>query len=321
MEREGSAVGALFLIFLLALLAGSLYLLYLNLPGDTIEYERVEIEQRNDFEENIVYSKSKQFYERMRFQDPIITYKIERACDSKKKNELREAFSILEEKTILTFSPSERGQITILCTELAPEAETEDYFVAGEGGPTEVINTSLYAVIFSGKVSFFREEKCENPNIALHEILHVLGFDHNDNPRSILFPTLDCEQEIDDNIIKDINSLYSIEGQPDLKIESVDASKSGRYLNFEIEVSNQGLKNARDVSLRVYYDGKLIKFEGDREELELEDIEVGTRKVLTVANARISRSSQKIRFVVDEENSVDEIFEDNNDLELVLVGA
>ena len=33
----------------------------------------------------------------------------------------------------------------------------EGFFVAGEGGPSEVINTSLYGVIFKGKVSFFRE--------------------------------------------------------------------------------------------------------------------------------------------------------------------
>ena len=320
--------GIFFLLFLLTLLAGSLYLLYLNFPGEFQQYSGIKAGE--NLEERIEYSTSKQFYNNMRFPDKKISYKIERICDSKKRAETTKAFSILSEETILEFYNSDSDtEITIFCSEIAPEAGTEDYFVAGEGGPTEVINTSIYAVIFKGKVSFFRDEKCDRPNIALHEILHALGFDHNNNPKSVLFPTLDCEQVIDQEIINDINNLYSVEKSPDLKIENLDGSKSGRYLNFEIQVVNQGLENAKKVFLKVYYNDELIKFEGNKEALSFEDINVGTTKILSVTNSKIPLISnakarisedieEKIRFVVDEENLIDEIFEDNNEVELIL---
>ena len=208
-----SIAGITFIIILAILFGASLYFLYYNLPGEPEKYLPTKsVEDKPSLQ--VAYSGSKQFYDNMRFRDKRISYKIEPACSNKKVLEVQEAFSILGSKTILDFYPifsgSTKPEITIFCSEIEPEPENDGYFVAGEGGPTEVINTSIYGVILSGKVSFFREEKCKNPNIALHEILHVLGFDHNNNPNSILYPTLDCKQEIDDSIVKDINILYSL---------------------------------------------------------------------------------------------------------------
>jgi len=331
MNRKGGTAGVLVLLFLLVVLAGSLYFLYLNLPGEIKEFRPID-GIKDDVSSNVEdvsdgdYTQSKQFYHDMRFPDRDITYFISGNCDGKKENEVLEAFSILESRTSLIFDSANTkasAEILIICSELAPEPEQEGHFIAGEGGPTEIINTSVYSVIFAGKMSLYRNDKCDTTHVALHELLHVLGFDHNDNPNSILYPTLDCDQVLDEYLIDEINRVYTDEGLPDLKIDDVEASKSGRYLDFEVRIVNQGLKDVSGSRLKVYGDGKLIQFKdengNDVDWLDLNGVEVGTTKILTVTNAKLpSRSTDTISFVVDERDLIKELFEDNNRVELGL---
>ena len=316
MDKKGSFLGVLFLVVLIVAFGFSLYFLYLSFPGDPKDL--VEITTQNDQDNlrpQIEYASSEQFYENMRFRDRKITYKVEAACSNEKSQDVDKAFSILESETILDFNRVAGGEaeITIFCSNVEPPAKQDGFFVAGEGGPTEVINTSLYSVILAGKVSFFREERCDEPKIALHEILHVLGFDHNSNPDSILHPTLDCDQTIDESIIRNINELYSTSSKPDLEILELDATKSGRYLNFEVEVINQGLKDAENIYLRIYAEDKFVK------EFDLEDLDIGTRKFLEVENLKLPiRKNDEITFVVDEDDIIDELHENNNEITLVV---
>lgn len=315
--RKGSTAGIAFIILLLILLGAASYFLYLNLTAETIPLKTIFPQQQEL--EVIAPSQSEQFYKNMRFRDSTITYQIESSCGSR-ASEATQAFSEIQDKTILKFVETNNNpEISILCSEVPSEDqfEEEGYFIAGEGGPTEVINTSLYAVIFKGKASLLREEKCDTPKIATHEILHILGFDHNSNPNSILYPTLDCQQEIDQNIINDINNLYSQKSLSDLKIISVDAQKTGKYLSFEVEVINQGLKDVPNAELSLYDDSGRVEFE-EGDSLSLGSIKIGTKKILTVTNVQISRSTNSIRFIVDDQNTVEEIFETNNVLNLVL---
>jgi len=332
MNKKGGAMGVLLLLFLIIILAGALYYLYLNLPGETKGFKQIspfkedKIDLNSKKQEDTNYTKSKQFYQNMRFPDRDISYYISDSCDDKKKGEVLEAFSILESRTSLIFDPGNNkadSEMLVVCSELAPEPEQEGHFIAGEGGPTKIINTSLYSVILSGKMSLYRDDGCETTHVALHELLHVLGFDHNDNPKSILYPTLDCKQTLDQYFVDELNSLYEDDGLPDLKIVDVKADKSGRYLNFNISIVNQGLKDVSKTKLKVYGDEDIIKFrdENDNEVgwLELNNIEIGTTKILTVTNAKLpSRFTKKISFVVDEKDNIKELFEDNNKVELVV---
>ncbi len=299
-------------LILLILLGVAIYFLYLNLPSEPIKLTNI-ISPITD-NQIILQNKEIQFYPNMRYSESRISYEIAGACSNEKVSQVEEVFSILEDRTILEFYSSGNGEIAVTCSDLAPEPKTEGHFVAGEGGPTEIVNSTLYSVILSGKVALYRDEKCANPNIALHEILHALGFDHNNNQNSILYPTLDCDQEIDSYIIDEINRLYEVESAPDLTISKVEATKGGPYLNFEIEVANQGLKLANNVVLSIYSNGNL------EEEFNLDDIDIGTRKILKVENLKISRSANIIKFVVDSQNRIDEISENNNELELVVEG-
>jgi hypothetical protein len=296
-------VDLLIFVLLIVLLGIGVYL-WMGFPFKTIEYSR--------FSANIsAPEKSVQFFPSMRYEDREISYYIEERCDMEKSKDARDAFSILSDKTILSFyEVGQEPEIRIFCSEIAPEPEEEGHFVAGEGGPSEVINASIYSVIFSGKVSLFRADDCIEPQIAVHEILHALGFDHNNNKNSIMYPITSCEQIIDEYIIEEINSLYRVNSAPDLLIESVNANKSGRYLNFDITVANLGLKRSMDSSLRIFSNG------GEVKNFDLGELEVGTRKVLSVQNLRLGWRGDEISFAV--ETDEDEISNENNAVKLTI---
>jgi hypothetical protein len=107
-----------------------------------------------------------------------------------------------------------------------------------------------------------------------------------------MYPTTSCDQEIDQYIIDEINSLYREDSFPDLAIESISANKTGPYLNFEIGIVNLGLQDSNDFTLIVKADDKDVK------EFPLAELEIGTRNILTVNNVAIPRGSSKIKFVI-----------------------
>ena len=300
----------LLLLILLGLFGTSSYLFYLVWPSKATQLIKINGSQEDTLD-NFNISGNVQFYKNMRFPDKEITYKFEDKCQTKKKEQVSEAFDIIASKTILKFLHSqENGEITITCSELPPEPEQKGHFIAGEGGPTEIINTSLYAVILAGKISLFRPERCERPNIEIHEILHALGFDHNSNKNSILYPILDCSQKIDDYIINELNALYLQKSLPDLKIKELNASKSKIYLNFHIEIINQGLKNSENATLGIYSNGKLVN------NFDLGPIEIGTTKIFEVNNLKVKNSLKNFVFTIDKENKIEEILENNNEISL-----
>ena len=98
-----------------------------------------------------------------------------------------------------------------------------------------------------------------------------------------------------------------------MKIVNIKAIKSGAYLNFDIEVINQGLKNINNAKLSIYAEEKFVK------DFSLESIEIGTRKFLNVQNLKIPRGANKITFIVNEGRESEELFTANNKLELVLI--
>ena len=293
------AVLALFIMILL--LIGGIYVFWLNFPTN-LEY--------NTFVANATShlpAQSYQFYSNMRYVHSNITYEIAPECSAKKRENIQDAFKILEEHTTLRFFPAEKkGEIVFFCTNLPSEPESSGHFIAGEGGPTQIINTTSYAVILGGKVSLYRPEKCERPIIALHEILHALGFDHTSDKKSIMFPITDCEQDIDTFIINQINTLYEAETAPDLVIARVDAKSVGRYLDFEISVANYGLIDARNVTLSLNAGSELIKT------FPLEEIGLGQRKMLTVRNVHIPRNVESLTFSVAVGSRESELLYNNN---------
>lgn len=297
----------LILLLLLVLFGLGAYVFWLNYPLETPQYKEYKFNASS-----AAYSSGAQFYPNMRYRDRVISYTISDSCEQSKKNDVEAALLLLSDRTILEFEKKDSsGEINILCSDIAPKPDEEGHFVAGEGGPSEIINMSNYAVIFSGKVSLYRENECENPNIALHEILHALGFDHNENQRSIMYPITKCDQVVDNYIIEEINRLYKTDSKADLFIERIAANRSGRYLNFEISIGNFGLQDSRGAKLIISADGEFVK------DFDLEEIEIGTRKILTVENLRIPRNVRTISFAVKGQETELEI--DNNVIDIEMV--
>lgn len=292
------------LLILIGAVGGSIYLLWDVMPSDDFSSGSY-ISNRT----HSGYSENSQFYPRMRYIDNNILYEIYPSCSAEKKKEVLKAFGIISNLTILRFyesQPNSKPQIYILCSEIAPETGKEGHFVAGEGGPSRIINTTLYSAIVEGKVSLYRAERCQKPNVALHEILHALGFNHSESRKSIMYTVTECDQTIDSSIIKIINELYSGAPAADLAIEQAMVSTSGRYLDFNITIANYGLIQADSPVLRVSSQEEFTK------DFPLEKLELGKKTVLTAKNIRIPKSVSKITFNVFTRQNQNELSFDNN---------
>ena len=267
-------------------------------------------EYKTDVDFNI--SGKIQFYSNMRYKDKEIKYSFDPFCSKKRMEDIDRAFLLLEDKTILKFiKVGEYADIEVLCSDIVPEIEERGHYVAGEGGPSEVIQAGIYNVILHGKISLFRNERCESPQIALHEILHALGFDHNSDKNSILYPITECNQIIDLYILDKIESLYSLDSVPDLIVDEFRVAGSGRYINLKISVLNGGFMDSGESVLKIYADDKEIK------EINSKGIEIGTRRIFDVENLRLPLGNlNKISVVVFYENR--ELGKQNNMAEIKL---
>lgn len=294
------------ILILLVLLAAGLYLLWTNLPGEPVEFQRYQAQ----IEQNLSL-KSVQFYPNMRFSDAQITYSLSETCSQKKKADFHAAVELVEANTILKFAEvsADNPDIRVTCSNISPEPEQEGHFIAGEGGPSLFLNTTKYAIIVRGEVALYRSDTCDTPQIATHELLHALGFDHNKNQNSIMYPITKCNQKIDKYIVDEINRIYSEPSLPDLEIESVEANKTSRYLNFDVTIANIGLREMKNSTLQVWTNGKLIK------EFEVGEIDIGAKRHLSVTYMRLPSNSGSITFVIKDSQA--ELNRENNKVEVL----
>ena len=300
----------LFLILLIVLLAGS-YLLYLNLPGKPQVLGVVNTNTK--LKTDNLSSEVMQFYPNMKFNHNSISYSIGLDCSEEKKNNMIEAFNELQNKIeIISFYPvSSNPDIEVSCSESTKHSIQKDYFIAGEGGAKEIIQTGRYNVITQGVILLYGEKKgieCNWPNVELHELLHVFGFDHSSDENSLMFQYLQsCSQKFDESIINNLKELYSKENLADLYFDNTIGIKKGRYFDFNVTVKNSGTINAESVFLTVFDGNDKI------DEFDLKNVDFGAGLNFFVQNLRLnSRSSNNITLAIDSDDHIKEIDEDNN---------
>jgi hypothetical protein len=253
----------------------------------------------------MVQMKNFQFYQNMRFSERSISYRID-GCPLQRENDMEWAFDIIQNETILLFHPISSGeQITITCDE-AKKTEG-NLFIAGEGGPTNITIAGEFNVIEKGKILLLEDSDCPKPNVAIHELLHVLGFNHSLNPNNIMYEISKCDQTIGDDTISLINKLYSFPSAPDLLFQNASASLHGKYLDVNFSIRNNGLKDAEDSIVKVLVNDKVVK------EINVPKIEIGYGRRLSMTNIWISQINiEKIEFII--ENNYEELNKKNNEI-------
>ena len=315
MDKKASVLKLLALFLLLILLVYAGYFVYENIPGKGIllnpRFSGGELQVLN------LSGEVSQFYPNMRFNKNQLYYYINPECNQEKANRMISAFNTISEKTaVLVFSqmanPND-ADIKVSCSdELQPPDDSGTYIV-GKGGGTEAIKTIRYTIPIGGEIILYNSRMdCDWPIVELHELLHVLGFDHSNNSNSIMHSSLtSCSQVVDESIINNLKTLYLQEALSDLYFENASAVKKGRYFDFNVSVKNSGLIDAENVILGVYDGNERI------DEFELGDISIGAGTSLMITNLKLSsRSSSMIILKIDDENVIREIDETNNNVEL-----
>ena len=309
-------IGKIFaLVIALMLLVFSLGYLYQVMPGEPIVLETIPIDKGAEIVFD--YGATPVFSENLRFDHNIISYFIESDCPEERQRRMVGAFAIFqEEMKVISFyeRPKDVADILIGCSQDYLKAG-EDVFIAGEGGPSQYLNTSDFDIILEGKVLLYRDSECDYPVVEVHELLHVFGFNHINNPKSLMYNVSACDQRFTPDMAKLIQSLYAVKPLPDFYFSNVNATTKGNYLDFELTIKNGGIVDSGKAMLDVLANGKVV------DSFEVNEVSVGSGRVLKVTNAKLpSRSVSEVLFVVDLAGVVDEIREDNNEVRMVVSG-
>ena len=295
------------------------YLLYMDMPR---EPQNLNVIMNNipqtTIQDNSSFLEIKQFHSNMKFNHNNLSYSIDLNCPDFKRQRMIGAFNYLsEEISYISFQETfDNPDIYVTCSEiekLTPESDSpKDFFIAGEGGAKEIIQSGKYNIITNGTISLYKSPhgaiECDFPNIEIHELIHVFGFDHSKNKNSLMNPLLDsCDQLLDPIILEELKRLYSEKNLPDLYFEDVKAVKKGRYLDFSITIKNMGTINAKNINFLVLDDGEII------EKKEIDEINFGAGLLFEVENLKLAHLDPKeIKFVIDKDNLIQELDEKNN---------
>ncbi len=307
-DSTGLVLALIFLFLLFVVLVFLVYLLYLNLPGESVK-GLVMIKGQDLTGKN--YS-ARQFYPNMKFNHNNISYSIDINCKESKKDNVFDAFHIVESRTPLSFyEDSINPDIEISCSEINLDID-ESHFIAGEGGAKEIVQTGRYNIINEGIILLYNSDnskidKCDYPHVELHELMHVFGFNHTENKGSLMYPYLEsCEQILDESIVGELNILYSQENLPDFYFKNLSAVREGRRLDFNLTIKNSGVV-ASSTTLSIFERDKLVKT------IDLEEIGFGAGITLDIKNLNLLyRNSEEIKFVIDSDNKIKEINKKNN---------
>ena len=265
------------------------------------------------------YSESPLLFPRMRWAKmPLSVYVEVTSCSAEEAQEVTTAEKIWKEKTngIIYFidSTSNNSDVIVSCLKDSSSIREGRRIIrkVGEGGPSSVYDTGLFNLSTKGKIFLFTSTVgCDRPIIAMHEIGHVLGLDHSENPDSVMYEYEECNQDITPEIVSALKSLYSFSAKPDLYFSDASASQKNYYLFLNMTIKNQGLLSSEKTTISINVNGKELK------SFPLDSLKPGQGYFFTLSNLFVSNEVTDLKISIDSGNNVDELYKSNNMISLV----
>ncbi|MGA2130028.1 MAG: CARDB domain-containing protein [Candidatus Pacearchaeota archaeon] len=298
------------LSYLIGLLLIALLVFYLIVPLNNIDFGSWSSSGNSNFSINSSVNTSMQFYPNLRYSYTNISYRIIN-CSIKRIDDMNTAFAAIQNVTSLQFYPvANNEQISVACDYGAQIAEGQPgYFIAGEGGPTNITESGMFNVINHGSILLLKDSNCPQPNIAIHELLHALGFNHSANPNNVMYPVSSCSQTIGQDIPDTLNQLYTYPSLPDLAFENISAVMNGPYLNMNFTVKNNGLIDAPAATVDVYADNNHVY------NIQLNPLSIGEgRRIFVTSVFVLQKNVNQLKFVIN--SDFEELDKSNNEATL-----
>ncbi|MFQ6020864.1 MAG: matrixin family metalloprotease [Candidatus Aenigmatarchaeota archaeon] len=181
----------------------------------------------------------------------------------------------------------------------------ERFLHIGWAGVYNYTNTGLFNISLNGNITLEPvTEPCRMENIAEHEIGHILNLAHTNDWESVMYPGNRCGQIIKDNIKKTLKEIYEIELKPDLSFLSASAIRNRNELNVTFFITNRGLVDSDEPVVSIILDNEEYR----------EKFEYNLKPAYYTYLWRIYYvyDIDKIEIIIDPDNSIDELYENNN---------
>ncbi|MBI2545465.1 MAG: matrixin family metalloprotease [Candidatus Aenigmarchaeota archaeon] len=197
-------------------------------------------------------------------------------------------------------------------------------------GNTDVkfVNTSTFNVIQNAHIQLLTKSNSDRlagidmTNLALHEIGHAIGLNHSADEVDVMYPVLNVPssqvKQITQSDLQKLSTAYSSPAKPDLVATNAEVTKftvrkltTYYYANMTMTILNNGLTDSTPTSFLIKADGSNVK------QLDISAIPIGDRLNIELGNLNIDHNFKSIEIVLDPNNSVDELNESNNVVDIM----